>query len=174
MDFFTISISASSPTCQSAPASIPSVWPPPPHPVPLPPMPTKLWWWIHHPLPSSVLPRPGLTAPSNSSTGAMPGWEAPSGEQSLGIPHMWQGVSTWQCGRRTPFCPPKECSFTAARVQLSEGWLPPCSRQELKDEAKLLVPFCTLGSTAASSKLQAPDRQSILLTRSNFITWNND
>lgn len=40
--------------------------------------------------------------------------------------------------------------------------------------ARLLVSFCTLGSTVGSPKLKALGTRSILLTGRNSITWDND
>lgn len=175
MVFFTVSISAPSPTPQSAPASIPSVWPPPPGhtpgPAPLPPMPTN-------PTPLDAPPLLPVSWPGQGSQLQLFHWcHARLGGSEWGAkpgntPQV-AVVSTWQCGCRTPFYPPTGCSFIAARVQLSEGWLPPAAGKNSK-AWRLLVPLCTLGSTAGSSKLKAFDRQSILLTRSNSITWNND
>lgn len=107
--------------------------------------------WMHHPLTSASCPGQG------SQLQAFPKCHARLGgserEQSLGIPHRWQGISTWQCGCRTPFCPfpffplcpPTGCSFTAARVQLSEGWLPPAAGKNSKAWSQAAGAFLHFG-----------------------------
>lgn len=115
-----------------------------PGPAPLLPLPTKL---IPLDAPSSPSQCPAQTRVHccNSSTSATPAWGSLSGEQILGIPHRWQGVSTWQCGCRAPFCPRTGCSFRAARVQLSEGRLPPAAGKKSKAWSQVAGAFLHFG-----------------------------
>lgn len=169
MGFFTVSI--------SAPASIPSVWPPPlvTHLV-LPqffPCQLNSSPWMHHPLPPSVLPRPGFTAATLPPVPCQPGglwvgsksWEYPTGGRGSVHGNVAAGPLSVHA-QDAPLELPG-CSFLKAGYPLQQG-------RSQRLGVRLLVPFCTLASTAGSSKLQALDKQYILLTRSNSITWNND
>lgn len=135
--FYLSSTSNTSASSSFHPQSQPC-WPLPGHtpgPAPLTLMPTNSTLLNSPSSPPSVLPGPGLSGPGDPPAGAIPGWEGLSRERSLGVPHRWQGVSTWQCVCWTPLFPPTGCFFTTVRVQLSESWLPTSSGQEFEGRA---------------------------------------